>query len=147
MGRDLFSNFIKGNSSYFNVGNIVEVIDSDTKKARKAEVRFIVEDRVTVVYQRDRRKEVVCIDQIRHIRPPRGQEILVKDTITIDSYQLKTMHGCNASKMKEISNFALAEIDLDSLFSHMVLLRLDINIQIKHALRRHIIIFSLLCIS
>ena len=37
MGRDLFSNFIKGNSSYFNVGNIVEAIDSDTKKARKAE--------------------------------------------------------------------------------------------------------------
>ena len=25
------------------------------------------------------------------------------------------MHGCNASKMKEISNFALAEIDLDSI--------------------------------
>ena len=117
MGRNLFSNFVKGNASatYFGVGDVVEVVDAETKKARKADVRFILEDRVTVVYQRDRRKAVVHIDEVRHTRPPRGQEITVNEALNIPLFQLKTLHGCNIANMERISKFSLGVIDTESI--------------------------------
>ena len=109
MSRNLFSNFVKchSGSNYFDVGDTIEVVDMKTKKARKADVRFITKDRVTVVYQRDRQKAVVHIDEVRHTRPPRGQEIVVNETLQIPLFQLQTMHGCNIKNMERVSNFSL----------------------------------------
>ena len=58
-------------------------------------------------------EKVVCIDQIRHTAT-RGQEILINDTITIDRISYKQCMGVMQPNERNI-NFALAEIDLDSI--------------------------------